>query len=100
VEYRNLRKQVLPQEQKLITDLKAESKAKDFKITNLESEVARLESIMNNNEQDIDNLRSALKQSDEVIKKQIRRINKFKFFTYSLGAATIVLGGVVLIAAL
>lgn len=95
VEYRNLRLEVLPRYQGLIASLEEENALKDSKITNLEQENAEFKNIIKNNQDDIEELRKTLKDTDVILKKQIGKINKFKFFTYSLGVATLILGGIV-----
>ncbi len=95
VEYRNLRMEVLPRYQGLIATLEQENAFKDSTITNLAQENAGFKNIIKNNQDDIEKLRNTLKNTDATLQEQIRKTNRFKFFTYTLGVTTLILGGIV-----
>ncbi|MCK6621833.1 MAG: hypothetical protein HUU32_21785 [Calditrichaceae bacterium] len=96
VEYRNLRMEVLPRYQGLIATLEQENAFKDSTITNLAQENAEFKNIIKNNQVDIEELRTTLKNTDATLQEQIRKVNRFKFLTYTLGLTTLILGGVVI----
>lgn len=96
VEYRNLRMEVLPRYQGLIATLEQENAFKDSTIANLAQENTEFKKIIKNNQDDIEQLRQTLRNTDATLKEQIRKVNRFKFLTYTLGLTTLVLGGVVI----
>ena len=87
IEYLNIRRDLLPAKNRQLDEMKLHVATLEGKVENQNQEIVRLGEQRGNDQLAIARMDSTLRNNDEVIAKQIRRINRFKFYTYVLGAA-------------